>query len=98
MEEYKREGITPNMDFKQYDFCKTEGSFSARYVARWMNKNQNLVCCFDFDDGRKIRAMVWQDNDYLGMDKIKLGAIVVLDFKASANSKNIYLRNVTEVS
>lgn len=95
MEEYKRESISPNIDFRDYDFSKTEGCFSARYVGKWLNKDQNLVCCFDFDDGRKIRAMVWQDDDYLGMDKVALGSHVVLEFKTAANSKNIYLRKVT---
>ena len=68
--------------------------FECLYVGRWMNKDNNLVCCFDFDDGRKIRAMAWENTEYYNLDKIVLGVRLRLEFKKSSSGKN-YLRKVT---
>lgn len=57
MDDYKRESLYGDEDFKEYEFISDEGSFECEYVGRWMNKDDNLVCCFDFDDGRKVRSM-----------------------------------------
>ena len=94
MDDYKRESIYGTNDFGEYEFNTEEGVFECLYVGRWMNKDNNLVCCFDFDDGRKIRAMAWENTEYYNLDKIVLGVRLRLEFKKSASGKN-YLRKVT---
>lgn len=94
MDDYKRESIYGTNDFGEYEFNSEEGVFECLYVGRWMNKDNNLVCCFDFDDGRKIRAMVWENTEYYNLDKIVLGVRLRLEFKKSSSGKN-YLRKVT---
>lgn len=58
-----------------------------------MNKDNNLVCCFDFDDGRKIRAMAWENMEYFRLNSIALGSRLSLEFKKSSTGRN-YLRKV----
>ena len=94
MDDYKRESIYGTNDFGEYEFNSEEGVFECLYVGRWMNKDNNLVCCFDFDDGRKIRAMAWENTEYYNLDKIVLGVRLRLEFKKSSSGKN-YLRKVT---
>lgn len=94
MDDYKRESIYGTNDFGEYEFNSEEGVFECLYVGRWMNKDNNLVCCFDFDDGRKIRAMAWENTEYYNLDKIVLGVRLKLEFKKSSSGKN-YLRKVT---
>lgn len=94
MDDYKRESIYSTNDFGEYEFNPEEGVFECLYVGRWMNKDNNLVCCFDFDDGRKIRAMAWENTEYYNLDKIVLGVRLRLEFKKSSSGKN-YLRKVT---
>ena len=94
MDDYKRESIYGTNDFGEYEFNSEEGIFECLYVGRWMNKDNNLVCCFDFDDGRKIRAMAWENTEYYNLDKIVLGVRLRLEFKKSSSGKN-YLRKVT---
>ena len=94
MDDYKRESIYGTNDFGEYEFNTEEGVFECLYVGRWMNKDNNLVCCFDFDDGRKIRAMAWENTEYYNLDKIVLGVRLRLEFKKSSSGKN-YLRKVT---
>ena len=94
MDDYKRESIYSTNDFGEYEFNSEEGVFECLYVGRWMNKDNNLVCCFDFDDGRKIRAMAWENTEYYNLDKIVLGVRLRLEFKKSSSGKN-YLRKVT---
>ena len=94
MDDYKCESIYGTNDFGEYEFNSEEGVFECLYVGRWMNKDNNLVCCFDFDDGRKIRAMAWENTEYYNLDKIVLGVRLRLEFKKSSSGKN-YLRKVT---
>ena len=94
MDDYKRESIYGTNDFGEYEFNSDEGVFECLYIGRWMNKDNNLVCCFDFDDGRKIRAMAWENTEYYNLDKIVLGVRLRLEFKKSSSGKN-YLRKVT---
>ena len=92
-EDYKREGLYGKDNFDEYEFLTEEGSFYATYVGRWMNKDENLVCCFDFDDGRKVRSMVWKDSGYHKLEQIPLGTTLRLEFKLSCTGRN-YLRKV----
>ena len=94
MDDYKRESIHGTNDFGEYEFNSEEGVFECLYVGRWMNKDNNLMCCFDFDDGRKIRAMAWENTEYYNLDKIVLGVRLRLEYKKSSSGKN-YLRKVT---
>lgn len=91
MEDYKREGLYGNEDFDNYEFIQENGSFNCIYVGRWMNKDDNLVCCFDFDDGRKVRAMAWQNAGYYKLEQISLGTRLRLEFRQSGTGRN-YLR------
>lgn len=93
MEDYKRESFYGNDNFDEYEFIDEEGSFECDYVGRWMNKDENLVCCFDFDDGRKVRAMAWQNAGYYKFEQIPLGSRVRLEFKRSGSGRN-YMRKV----
>ena len=93
MEDYKRESFYGDDDFKDYEFISDEGTFECEYVGRWMNKDENLVCCFDFDDGRKVRSMAWQNNGYYKLEQIPLGSRLRLEFQMSNTGKN-YLRKV----
>lgn len=96
-EDYKREGLYDQDNFEEYGFLTEEGSFYATYVGRWMNKDENLVCCFDFDDGRKVRSMVWKDSGYHKLEQIPLGSTLRLEFKLSCSGRN-YLRKVVIIS
>ena len=94
MDDYKRESFYGSANFDDYEFIQEEGSFDCTYVGRWMNKDDNLVCCFDFDDGSKVRAMAWQNTNYYRLDKIPLGTRLCLEFRQSGSGRN-YLRKAT---
>lgn len=93
MENYMRESLYGRINFDDYEFIREEGSFECIFVARWMNKNENLVCCFDFADGRKVRAMAWPNTNYYHLEQIPLGTRLRLEFKYSSTGRN-YLRKV----
>lgn len=95
-EEYKREGLNGRNQFDEYEFLKDGGSYYATFVGRWKNKDDNLVCCFDFDDGRKVRSMVWKDSGYKDLNQIPLGSVLRLEFIESKTGKT-YLKKVVPV-
>lgn len=94
MGEFIREMLYEIEDFTQYELFDEEGFFTAKYVARWPSRDGNIICCFDLDDGRKIKTKMWVEHGCFDLDKKPLGAKVYLEFRKSATGRN-YLRNVT---
>ena len=56
----------------------------------------NLTAFFTFEDGRRIMASAYQNNDYyLGLPDIDVGSTLELTFLKGKRSSRICLRGVT---
>ena len=59
----------------------------------------NLTAFFTFEDGRRIMASVYQnDNYYLGLTEIDPGSTLELTFLKGKRSSRICLRGVTLIA
>lgn len=77
----------------EYHFMEQEGAFQARLDFKRWGKAKNILAYFTFEDGRKVVASAWNDNDYLGIPEMEEGAVLMLTFKKSKKGK-VYLRKV----
>ena len=74
-----------------YGYIDEAGVFEGLFVGKTMNEDGTMDCYFLLDDRRKVRARLWLDSAYLGMDITPLGARVRLTFKKAGSGK-CYLR------
>ena len=59
----------------------------------------NLTAFFTFEDGRRIMASAYQDNDYyLSLPDIDIGSELELTFVKGKKSSRICLRGVTLIA
>ena len=84
----KRQFAMSDFDRTGYEFNETEGVFTGTLVCKKWGKKRNIVCYVDFDDGRKIICTAFQQqDDYLGLPDIELGAR--LEFTYQRNKRGI---------
>lgn len=73
--------IETGFDRMQYSFIKQEGTFIATLDMKlWGKKPCSLTNFFTLEDGQKIIAYSWSNNDYLGITEIQIGSKVKLTF------------------
>lgn len=75
------------IDFKDYSFMDEEGEFEGKIDTKNYGKKNNIIINVTLTDGRKITAVAYSDNDYLGLKEIEVGTNVVMTFKKSANGR-----------
>ncbi len=81
--------------FSDYSFIDEEGTFRA-VLDNKMWGRMNLTAFFTFEDGRRIMASAYQNNDYyLGLPDIDVGSTLELTFLKGKRSSRICLRGVT---
>lgn len=84
------------IDFNDYDFMDEEGEFEGKIDSKNYGKKNNIIINVTLTDGRKITAVAYSDNDYLGLKDIEVGSIVIMTFEKSNNGR-IRLRDIYSV-
>ena len=86
-----------DFDGSIYKFIDEEGTFSCVLVCKlWsansrFNVKKGLIVYLDFDDGRRIKAMVWSHENYLGLADMPMGTKLTVTF-VRAKSNKCYLK------
>ena len=85
----KRQFAMSDFDRTGYEFNETEGVFIGTLVCKKWGKKCNIVCYVDFDDGRKIICTAFQQqDDYLGLPSIELGARLEFTYQRNKRGNN----------
>ena len=85
----KRQFAISDFDRTGYEFNETEGVFTGVLVCKKWGKKRNIVCYVDFDDGRKIICTAFQQqDDYLGLPEIELGARLEFTYQRNKRGNN----------
>ena len=83
-----------NFVFSDYSFIDEEGVFRATLDNKMWGR-MNLTAFFTFEDGRRIMASAYQNDDYyLGLPDIDIGSELELTFLKGKKSPRICLRGV----
>lgn len=75
------------IDFNDYSFMDEEGEFEGKIDTKNYGKKNNIIINVTLTDGRKITAVAYSDNDYLGLKEIEAGSNVIMTFEKSANGR-----------
>ena len=85
----KRQFAMSDFDRTGYEFNETEDVFTGTIVCKKWGKKRNIVCYVDFDDGRKIICTAFQQqDDYLGLPDIELGARLEFTYQRNKRGNN----------
>jgi hypothetical protein len=66
------------IDFDEYVFAEEAGMSKGRLVAKMWGRKRNLISYYEMEDGRKLKFSTWYTQDYLWIDKIPIGASVMI--------------------
>lgn len=75
------------IDFTDYSFMDEEGEFSGRLDSKNFGKSHNIIANITLTGGRKITAVAYSDNDYLGLKEIEVGSNVTMTFERANNGR-----------
>lgn len=81
------------INFNEYSFTTEEGTFSGKLDFKMFGKKQNILAYITLDNGEKVIAAAYKDNDYYGLRDIEIGSLVEVTFNKS-NSGMIRLSAV----
>ena len=81
------------IDFNEYSFTTEEGTFSGKLDFKMFGKKQNILAYITLDNGDKIIAAAYKDNDYYGLRDIEPDSLIEVTFTRS-NSGMIRLSAV----
>lgn len=83
------------INFDDYIFAEEAGIAKGRLVAKMWGRKRNLVSYYDMEDGRKLKFSTWYNQDYLGIDKMAVGTMVMI---VTTEGKNyIQMNKIFEV-
>lgn len=75
------------IDFNYYSFMDEEGEFEGKIDTKNYGKKNNIIINVTLTDGRKITAVAYNDNDYLGLKEIEVGSNVIMTFERANNGR-----------
>ena len=75
------------IDFNDYSFMDEEGEFEGKIDTKNYGKKNNIIINVTLTDGRKITAVAYSDNDYLGLKEIEVGSNVTMTFERANNGR-----------
>ena len=75
------------IDFNDYSFMDEEGEFEGKIDTKNYGKKNNIIINVTLTDGRKITAVAYSDNDYLGLKEIEVGSNVKMTFERANNGR-----------
>ncbi|MBQ3603311.1 MAG: hypothetical protein IJN25_00155 [Clostridia bacterium] len=81
------------IDFNEYSFTTEEGTFSGKLDFKMFGKKQNILAYITLDNGEKVIAAAYKDNDYYGLRDIEPDSLIEVTFTRS-NSGMIRLSAV----
>lgn len=85
-----------NLDFgiSEYEFNDEPGTFEGTLIVKKWGRKKNVIAYVDLDDGRKIMCVAYQDNNYLGLPDMAMGAKVRLTYTIGVRSGKVQLTAV----
>ena len=68
------------VNFNDYSFTTEEGTFSGKLDFKMFGKKQNILVYITLDNGDKIIAVAYKDNDYYGLRDIEIDSNIEVTF------------------
>lgn len=75
------------INFDDYSFMDTEGTYLGILDFKLSGKKQNIIAYFTLENGKKIIAVAYKDNDYHGLNDVELDETVRLTFVKSQSGR-----------
>ena len=88
------EFINLDFDISDYEFNDEPGTFDGTLIVKKWGRKKNVIAYVDLDDGRKIICVAYQNNDYLGLPDMAMGAKVRLTYIIGVRSGKVRLTAV----
>ena len=71
------------VNVNDYSFPTDEGPFSGKLDFKMFGKKQNILVYITLDNGDKIIAVAYKDNDYYGLRDIEIDSNIEVTFTKS---------------